>query len=296
MCNYGVMIEKKQNTIDKKSEAPFIGESVIDPSETMLRPSFEVLEKERKSLGISVAKVYNNVKSLEQLHSRVINGKSEPTDLLIWHLILGLKKGWLNSVPEPAIKHETDEWGQAWARAAYAPHPLIVEPQGIFALLSRPAKISGIEAPDIPDTEDGQERLINFIEEVENRKTAKLVSKKVSEQVRERIEIGKMLSATFVGRNELEAMDNLFNEARMILLAFPTFSFTQFEEYGEYVVGWQHRFHLMPIKANTAIPPFRKFYLAFDEETDVSFAWSKMPTQTNLYEEFEMSPFENFCF
>ena len=48
--------------------------------------------------------------------------------MLLGHLMKGLNLGWMNSVPEPNMEHDCDEWGNIYAAASYLPHPFIVEP------------------------------------------------------------------------------------------------------------------------------------------------------------------------
>ena len=116
----------------------------------------------------------------------MINGKAQANNDLIWHLIFGLEVGWINAVPKPTIEYKRNEWG--FARIPYSPSPLEVGRPGIEKLINAPELIAGIEASDIPESEQGQELLINFLQKIEAVQEAARerdpVKKKLSEEVR----------------------------------------------------------------------------------------------------------------
>ena len=283
----------------EENHRPYVGENEIDPSETVLEPSFEKLEEHRIEEGLSVAKVYGGNKSLEQQHSRVGNGKAKPTSILLGHFMKGVNKGWINAVPEPKKMSYRDYGFGAEHFASYLPHPFMVEPAGIETLLTQPGRIADVEAPDIPDSEEAQDGLMSFFEEIEKRKGKGSASPvKSSHELREIIALRSMVRSMFIGRSELEPIrgtGKIIDEEKFILLAYPVFGCSlQKVSDDNWDCRWTHKFYLMPVFADRINPPVKKFTLSLDEPLSVEGAWASMPSHSTLYSDFKMSPFEQF--
>lgn len=283
----------------EENHRPYVGDNEIDPSETVLAPSFEKLEEHRNEEGLSVAKVYGGNKSFEQLHSRVANGKAKPNPILLGNLMKGVSQSWMNAVPAPTTMQYVDSGWGGFHSASYLPHPFMVEPAGIETLLTQPGRIADVEAPDIPESKNAQDGLIAFFEEVENRKGKDFDARiKTSQQLKEMIAIRAMVSSTFTGRSELEPIrgtTKIEDEERFILLAYPVFT-CGLRQVGndDWYVGWDQSLYLMPVFAHTMLPPVKKFFLRLEEEVSIENAWASMPNHSTLYSDLKMSPFEQF--
>jgi hypothetical protein len=294
--------QPQERETSKQSKGPSVEElASLEEMDNFLpdgqiEPDFNLLENLRKERDISVAKVYPT-KALEQFHSRVVNGKAKPNQILTGYLMKGLEVAWLNAVAVPETDAvEVSEWNDELRFIKYSPHPFIVDPKGILKLTELYGRfVDNIEVPELPDTKEGKENIIKFVEICE-REISGSEQIKLSEQLKTQFEDFELINEMFIGAEGLAKTSTaeLNTREKFVLLAFPQFR-TDFWEHEENVwyFKWNQKFLLVAVPATTKVVPRRPSFLRIDArcQDPVEAAWEDLPKGSDLYNRFHMSPF-----